>query len=185
LATPSSPWFQIAAAAFGIGAGLTFDEFALWVRLEDVYWSEQGRESLTAVVVVSALIGVVVLSLRPFGLHGGETKWLIVYAITQALTVSTITFMKGRLVLGTAALFMPLLGYWAWARLAEPDSPWALRFYSPDKLELAARRYPVDRRSTRLMSRFFDAIGGKPTVAAIDDAAPAPGDAGALTDAER
>ena len=38
-------------AAFGVGAGLTLDEFALWVRLEDVYWTQQGRESLDAVVV--------------------------------------------------------------------------------------------------------------------------------------
>ena len=41
-----SPWIEIAAAAFGIGAGLTFDEFALWVHLEDVYWSDEGRQSV-------------------------------------------------------------------------------------------------------------------------------------------
>jgi hypothetical protein len=33
LAPPSDPWYQIAAIAFGIGAALTFDEFALWVHL--------------------------------------------------------------------------------------------------------------------------------------------------------
>ena len=27
---------------FGIGAGLTLDEFALWLYLEDVYWSDGG-----------------------------------------------------------------------------------------------------------------------------------------------
>src|SRR5262245_26203175 len=40
---PATPWAEILAAAFGIGAGLTLDEFALWIHLRDVYWSEEGR----------------------------------------------------------------------------------------------------------------------------------------------
>ncbi len=31
--TPAQPWYQIAALLFGVGAGLTFDEFALFVHL--------------------------------------------------------------------------------------------------------------------------------------------------------
>jgi hypothetical protein len=27
---PSSPWIELVAAAFGVGAGLTLDEYALW-----------------------------------------------------------------------------------------------------------------------------------------------------------
>jgi hypothetical protein len=46
-----APWWQITAIGFGIGVGLTLDEFALWLRLDDVYWSEQGRESIDAVIV--------------------------------------------------------------------------------------------------------------------------------------
>ena len=61
LKPPASPWYQTAAGAFGIGAGLTFDEFALWVNLRDVYWSEQGRVSLDAVVLVAVFMGLVVL----------------------------------------------------------------------------------------------------------------------------
>lgn len=57
LSAPVSPWFQVAAIGFGIGAGLTFDEFALWVNLKDVYWAKEGRESLDAVVVVTAFWG--------------------------------------------------------------------------------------------------------------------------------
>src|SRR5437762_7580812 len=30
---PSSPWTEILAALFGIGVGLTLDEFALWIYL--------------------------------------------------------------------------------------------------------------------------------------------------------
>ena len=46
---PDSPWLEILAVAFGIGAGLTLDEFALWLHLEDVYWAEEGRRSVDAI----------------------------------------------------------------------------------------------------------------------------------------
>ena len=48
---PESPWLEILAALFGIGVGLTLDEFALWLYLEDVYWSEEGRRSVDAVIL--------------------------------------------------------------------------------------------------------------------------------------
>src|SRR5437868_15442343 len=35
----SSPGTEICAGLFGVGAGLTLDEFALWIHLKDVYWS--------------------------------------------------------------------------------------------------------------------------------------------------
>src|SRR5438874_9284081 len=54
-----SPWIELSAVAFGIGAGLTFDEFALWVHLEDVYWSEEGRQSVDAAVIAIAFVGLV------------------------------------------------------------------------------------------------------------------------------
>src|SRR2546423_925769 len=37
---------DIVAACFGVGSGLTFDEFALWLHLRDVYWSTEGRKSV-------------------------------------------------------------------------------------------------------------------------------------------
>jgi hypothetical protein len=40
---------------------LTVDEFALWLHLEDVYWSEHGRKSVIAVIVVAASAGLVLL----------------------------------------------------------------------------------------------------------------------------
>jgi hypothetical protein len=60
---PSSPGLEILAAAFGVGAGLTLDEFALWVHLEDVYWSTEGRASIDAVVVAALLGGLIVLGI--------------------------------------------------------------------------------------------------------------------------
>jgi len=43
---------------FGIALGLTLDEFALWLRLADVYWSPEGVESLKAGAVAAAILAV-------------------------------------------------------------------------------------------------------------------------------
>jgi hypothetical protein len=48
------------AILFGIGAALVLDEFALLLRLADVYWEPQGRESIDAVVLAGG-IGVLYL----------------------------------------------------------------------------------------------------------------------------
>ena len=49
---------RLTALLYGVGAALTLDEFALWLRLEDVYWAREGRESIDAVVLFGALLGV-------------------------------------------------------------------------------------------------------------------------------
>ena len=52
-------WFSRATAfAYGIGAALTLDEFALWLNLQDVYWAGKGRESVDAVVIFAAFLSV-------------------------------------------------------------------------------------------------------------------------------
>ncbi|HUZ01855.1 MAG TPA: hypothetical protein VMU89_16015, partial [Thermomicrobiaceae bacterium] len=43
---------------YGAGAALTLDEFALWLRLEDVYWTKEGRDSIDAVVLFAALLSI-------------------------------------------------------------------------------------------------------------------------------
>jgi len=60
LATRAERWHLRIAVVFGIALGLTLDEFALWLRLADVYWTRQGIESLKASAVVAALLGVYV-----------------------------------------------------------------------------------------------------------------------------
>lgn len=49
----------IASTIFGIGAGLTLDEFALWLNLKDVYWLEEGRRSIDAVIITAILFVVI------------------------------------------------------------------------------------------------------------------------------
>ena len=46
------------AVPFGVGAALTLDEFALWLHLEDNYWSKQGRTSIDAVVIAATLVAI-------------------------------------------------------------------------------------------------------------------------------
>jgi hypothetical protein len=55
------PWLAI---PFGIGAALVLDEFALLLNLQDVYWAKEGRQSLDAVVLVLALLGVYLVAER-------------------------------------------------------------------------------------------------------------------------
>ncbi len=47
---------RILAILYGIGAALTLDEFALWLRLEDVYWTHEGRLSVDITLLFGALI---------------------------------------------------------------------------------------------------------------------------------
>ena len=56
------PWYAIYAVLFGIGLGLTIDEYALWLHLEDVYWSREGRSSIDATLVALGLIAFVLLA---------------------------------------------------------------------------------------------------------------------------
>ena len=58
LATRAEKWHLRVAIIFGVALALTLDEFALWLRLADVYWSPQGIESIKAAAVVTALLAV-------------------------------------------------------------------------------------------------------------------------------
>ena len=58
LATRAPQWHLRIALVFGIALGLTLDEFAMWLRLADVYWSPEGIESLQASAAVAALLAL-------------------------------------------------------------------------------------------------------------------------------
>ncbi len=52
-----SVWLSRATSIlYGVGAALTLDEFALWLRLEDVYWSREGRQSIQVLILFGALL---------------------------------------------------------------------------------------------------------------------------------
>jgi hypothetical protein len=39
-----------------MASALTLDEFALWLNLQDDYWTKQGRESIDAIVIFGSLL---------------------------------------------------------------------------------------------------------------------------------
>src|SRR5215216_5674839 len=124
---PASPWLEIAAAGFGIGAGLTLDEYALWLHLEDVYWAEEGRRSVDAVVVAALIGGLLLMGFIPFSTGGGAPT--IVLSVLLALALATIAVLKGKLFMGVVTMLIPFVGVVAAVRLAKPESPWARRRY--------------------------------------------------------
>ena len=50
---------------FGVGMGLTLDESALLLELDDVYWSEEGILSVQIALAVTALLAAVALAGAP------------------------------------------------------------------------------------------------------------------------
>jgi hypothetical protein len=151
-----SPWWHIAAIAFGIGAGLTIDEFALWLYLRDVYWSEEGRLSVDAAIIATAFALLVVLGTKPFGLDEPASILVTVGLALLAVGLSAIAFLKGRFLIGVIALFVPLWGVVAALRLAKPGSPWARWRYQgarAGRLARAQERFRHDRRMATLGDR--------------------------------
>ncbi len=162
-----SPFTEICAFFFGVGIGLTIDEFALWVYLEDVYWAEQGRSSIDATVIAAALIGLLLIGANPFESSGeGATavesivSWLII------ITFVAGSFLKGRRLHGIIGIFFPPLAIYATCRIGKPDSAWAHRRYGarhPKKQAKAEARFHPDRRTDRFKEAFRDIVGGKPS----------------------
>jgi lysyl-tRNA synthetase class 2 len=166
-----SPWWEILGALFGIGAALVLDEFALILHLEDVYWSEQGRTSVDAVVLAVSVIGLLTLGALPFGVDSVGTvntagRWAFVITIVIDGALVAIALLKGRIFLGVLGLLFPLFALIGAVRLARPRSLWAHWRYPSDSRKLTkatarARRHEV--RWRRLKHRAFDAVAGRPT----------------------
>jgi hypothetical protein len=158
-----TPWWHLVAIGFGAGAGLTMDEFALWVRLKDVYWTQEGRASFDAVVVAAAFAALVVLGTNPFGLDDAGSILGTVAGVTVVLGLAVVCFAKGRVLLGVIGLFVPVVALVGAVRLAHPTSPWARWRYSGSRLERAAARFDPSRRSMRVGRRIADLVAGKPS----------------------
>lgn len=158
---PEGAPLYVLAGLFGVGAGLTLDEFALWLYLDDVYWAEQGRRSIDAVVLATLLAGLLLVA-SPLDFTGeGEPLALVLTVAALVLAACSVALLKGKIVFGLVGLFVPLVALLAAVRLARPDSPWARWRYRANERKLAAARHREDRWSER-RARWQDLIGGAP-----------------------
>jgi hypothetical protein len=142
---PPTPWHEIVTVLFGVGTGLTLDEFALWLNLEDVYWSQQGRRSIDAVIIAATITGMVLV---------GFTAWLdvatevedAVFAVVGAVGVlavliALVNAAKEKFGMALVSIFIVPVGLVGAFRLGRPHSLWARLFYREHKKERARMRF--------------------------------------------
>jgi hypothetical protein len=158
--------YGICAVAFGIGMGLTIDEFALWVYLKDVYWAKEGRSSVDAAVIATTLMGLVLTGAHPLEIDSTEdassTLGIVVTAVVIVGCIF-ICFMKKRIAHGVFGFFFQPIAIYGALRLGKPDSGWARRFYgkrNPKKQERSERRFDPGRRTERFKEWLRTLIGG-------------------------
>jgi hypothetical protein len=161
---PHGAALDAAAAVFGAGVGLTVDEFALWLHLEDVYWTEQGRKSVDAIFCVLVITGALVGGVDfVTGKIGTAAWWSSVAVIAVNLALCVICLLKGKVVTGVIGIFVGLVALIGAIRLAKPGSWWAARRYAgrPRRADRAARRF--DHRHIERWNQLRDLIAGAPT----------------------
>jgi lysyl-tRNA synthetase class 2 len=159
-------WQLLLAAAFGAGAALVLDEFALVLRLRDVYWSTEGRASVDA-VVVSVILGLVLLlHTTPTDAEADTPGWALSIAVGINMGFVLVAALKGKFLLAVIGVFVGIAAWIGAIRLAEPSSVWARWRYKPGsrKRERSERRYRVyNERWGPRKNRLLDLIGGAPT----------------------
>lgn len=164
---PGAPWVQVLAVGFGVGAALTLDEFALWLRLEDVYWAREGRSSVDAALIALVVGGLLLTGANPFDAQAGQGEVMVALTVAGNLGAALVAILKGRPVLGVVGVFVPLLALFAAVRLARPGSPWARRWYpvGSHRLARSRERFPPGRSNwcDRLVDLFAVAPMRPPT----------------------
>jgi hypothetical protein len=163
-----SPLTEICAFLFGVGAGLTIDEFALWVYLDDVYWAEEGRSSIDATVIAAAGMMLILLGFSPFSFKTGSVDETIgsILAASSVFALVAACFAKKRVLHGTVGFFVFPVAIYGAVRIGKPDSPWGRRRYGerrPAKQAKAEERFAPDRHTERFKNAFRDIVGGKPS----------------------
>ena len=81
---PANQRHPVAAALYGVGLALTFDEFGMWVHLNQEYWP---RASFDAVVVITGLLALLMLRPRWSTLRPRQLLTAAVLAVALMLFV--------------------------------------------------------------------------------------------------
>ena len=175
----TGPLADVLGALFGVGAALTLDEFALWLRLDDVYWKAQGRTSVDAVFIAIALTGLLLSNFTPLGVgdlqRGIDWEGSVVVAFNFAFVL--IAIYKGKPVAGALGVMIPLIALVFALRLAKPNSPWARRRYPEGSAKLRRAEERFGARYQARWNRVRDFVG-RMTIAPTPAPVPA-GTAGA------
>jgi lysyl-tRNA synthetase class 2 len=173
--SPEGLWLQVCALVFGAGVALTLDEFALILRLQDVYWTSEGRLSVDAVIVSVCAGLLIILGFNPAGaddtgLTGGAAAAAVGVTVFFNLCFAVVCLLKGKYWTGFFGIFVPILGVVGAIRVARPTSPWARRRYAkkPKKMAKAQRREDHVNATWRAWREaFFDLIAGKPHLPSV------------------
>ena len=103
---PGSPWREICAVGFGIGMGLTLDEFALWLELRDVYWLPDGRKSIDAVIVTGVAGLLLLLGARIWIDAADDTAGLVKFVVggsfAAGFVLAVVNMLRGHRVAAVA-----------------------------------------------------------------------------------
>jgi hypothetical protein len=167
---PESPWREIVAVLFGVGTGLTLDEFALWLNLKDVYWEKEGRASIDAVVIAAAVSGVLLVSLRGWIDVTTEVADEVEAAVGTAgvlgVLLALVNAAKEKFGMAIWSILIPVAGIPSAFRLAKPRSVWARLFYRHGEKQRSEERFagsrgkPFWKRTGELLGRLRLRPGG-------------------------
>jgi hypothetical protein len=176
--SPQGTALNVCAALFGVGVSLAFDEFALWLHLDDVYWSPAGRQSVDAIFCLLIIVGILVGGVDFLtGAVGSADWWTSVVGLLITLGISVIALLKGKTMTGIIGVFFQLAAIIGAIRLAKPESWWARRRYRPGskKALKSARRFDADYQ--RRWNRLRDLVAGAPDPGPAELGADRPGPA--------
>ena len=158
-------WAELAGVLVGVGTSLVLDEFALILRLDDVYWAEEGRISVEMIALAVACLGLVLVGSNPFRLDRSAPAAAIVgtlIGIGLHLSFVGISVAKGKYRTALLGTFIPFVALAGAVRLARPTSRWARR-YDAEKTERAtARAARHDARFGPIRQRASDYVAGAP-----------------------
>jgi hypothetical protein len=147
---PEWPRNAVLAIAFGAGAALILDEFALILYLRDVYWSCEGRRSIQAVLLMAVALAMLGQLLDPGTLPDLPQALLVGLVALWVVGIAT-SLAKGKPFTALAGVLFPYVLLIGSMRLARPGSIWAKRFYRRNTTK--ARRAEARFRETRRVER--------------------------------
>jgi len=196
------PELTFTAIAFGIGAALVLDEYALILHLSDVYWEEDGRSSVDAVFAAVAVAALLTMGLHPLMFflpiwQGGDSlvrHAVVIGGLVLTLPLAVIVLLKGKVWTGLFGMFLVVVLVIAAIRLSRPHAPWARWRYTsrPVKMRRAVQRERRWRRPVVQVKMWLqNAIAGTPRLPderAVDaqldhEVHPAPAPEGAVASA--